>query len=410
MSDSIRGILTDGNGKVIVGASVQVNKTGTSNPASLFSDPFLVSAATNPLTTDANGAYGPVFAATGRYDLVFTAAGYTFIAADATVESVLNPFRNAYVTGTYTVDDRDVLIYANAAGGPVTINLPDLGTILQPNREIRIIKYDSSVNTVTIVPSGAQTINGASSIVLSSQYARLSIIANTGIPAWLATTSSSSTAPGLINIQYLTGGTTYTPTPGTTKILLEMLGGGGGGGGNILTGTSVAAAGGGGASGTYVRKFFSNITGAATYAYTIGTFGGGGAGNAAGSSGGNTTFTGPGALVVTAPGGGGGQPGTAVASAITLGGVPVPSTNGDLVQTIGTPGEDGLVLSATVFKGGNGASNLFGSGGQGAKTTTAGASAQGFGTGGAGASSAASQAAQNGGNGTSGLIIVWEFS
>lgn len=231
---------------------------------------------------------------------------------------------------------------------------------------------------------------------------------------WRGDTTWSAVSGAFLGRQFLTSGTTYTPTAGTNSIVLQLVGGGGGGGGATAASAAASAAGGGG-SGSYAEKYFTNISGAGSYTVAIGAAGAAGAAaNGTGGTGGNTTFACPasctgGALTVTANGGLGGVAsgsGTAIASALGGNGGPI-STSGDMNAT-GEPGAPGLRLSGTVGMGGGGAPSHFGGGGNGRNTAGAGNAAGNFGAGGGGALSL-SAAAVAGAAGTAGAIVIWEF-
>lgn len=68
---------------------------------------------------------------------------------------------------TATIDDYTILV--DASGGAVTITLP-AGSGIVPGRIYVIVKTDSSGNAVIIDPAGADTINGASSISITTQW------------------------------------------------------------------------------------------------------------------------------------------------------------------------------------------------------------------------------------------------
>ena len=63
---------------------------------------------------------------------------------------------------------------------------------------------------------------------------------------------------------FTTGSATYTPTAGTNKVLVEVIGGGGAGGGAPATSSVQFSVGGGGGSGAYAKKLitsaFSGVT------------------------------------------------------------------------------------------------------------------------------------------------------
>jgi hypothetical protein len=79
-------------------------------------------------------------------------------------------------SGTLAVYNGVALIEANATSGAIVLTLPDATLAANKGRRYVIVKTDSSVNTVTI--SGAQTISGAASVVLSTQWAITAITAD----------------------------------------------------------------------------------------------------------------------------------------------------------------------------------------------------------------------------------------
>jgi len=102
-------------------------------------------------------------------------------------------------TRTLTMQDRDITIegwkaYAavsstpynatldarylgvDASGAAVTVNLPTASGIAGATFTIQ--KTDSSANTVTVDPSGAETINGQSTKIINFQYSTMDIVSN----------------------------------------------------------------------------------------------------------------------------------------------------------------------------------------------------------------------------------------
>jgi hypothetical protein len=219
--------------------------------------------------------------------------------------------------------------------------------------------------------------------------------------------SITGTAAGsLINVQFLSSGTTYTPTAGTTKAFVILVGGGGGGGGVTGAASSVGAAGGGGGGGI-LMKWITSISG--TYTYAIGSAGTAGANTGGtGGNGGNTTFV-NGATTYTAFGGSGGVgQTTGTTAAVTLGGNgAVVSTNGDM-NSGGSPGLMGYRVSGTLGWSGSGGDSDYGGAGNGLTSAGAGNNATGYGAGGGGALSTANTA-RAGGTGGAGLVIVYEY-
>src|SRR5262245_48672332 len=70
--------------------------------------------------------------------------------------------------------DQNNLFPVNANAASRTVNLPDPtsgGTVNEDAFSVTVVRTDANAsNSVTIVPAGAHTINGASSLVLSFQY------------------------------------------------------------------------------------------------------------------------------------------------------------------------------------------------------------------------------------------------
>ncbi|MEI9579427.1 hypothetical protein [Enterobacter asburiae] len=220
----------------------------------------------------------------------------------------------------------------------------------------------------------------------------------------------------LINVQTFTASGTYTPTAGTKFVIAEVLGGGGGGGSNAATPSSGAAAGAGGASGAYAVCKHSPT---GPVSVVIGAGGAGGVSTAAGADGstGGTSSYG----AVSAPGGRGGPRGVAFNTFPTGGNVATGSsgvTGSVIVGAPGTGGSYGILYSDSNATGGGGANSIYGAGGiaitinSGGSGTSQGADASGYGSGGGGAVSVhtATAASSRGGNGTSGIVIIWEYA
>ena len=79
----------------------------------------------------------------------------------------------------YDVQDDDVYILYNASVGNVIVNLPDAATAVY--RKLGIKRLNAGANTVTITAAGADTIDGAATVVLNAQYEYREIIAHNGV-------------------------------------------------------------------------------------------------------------------------------------------------------------------------------------------------------------------------------------
>jgi hypothetical protein len=199
---------------------------------------------------------------------------------------------------------------------------------------------------------------------------------------------------------------TYTPTAGTTAILVEVQGAGGGGGGCATNIASYASAGGGGGGGGYAKLWIASP--AASYVYSVAAgANGGAAGNNPGTTANPSTFgSGP---LITANGGTGGLGGASQNNSTSSNGSDGGTAIGGNLNIPGGSGTGAIYLGAgNAPVQGLGSATLLGTPGK-PWAYAAGSSGQGYGSGGNGASAISSQSQQAGGKGAAGLIIVWEY-
>jgi hypothetical protein len=116
-------------------------------------------------------------ASISRIEIALSAAGIALGQAGQALTVVIRQ-----VTTTGAVLDNDYLILANATAGNITLNLPavagNLGAL------VVVKKTDASVNTVTIDPNAAETIDGTATKVLSAQYEKITIACD-GTTWWI---------------------------------------------------------------------------------------------------------------------------------------------------------------------------------------------------------------------------------
>lgn len=218
----------------------------------------------------------------------------------------------------------------------------------------------------------------------------------------------------LRQVTVITGNQTYTVPTSVVALWVEAVGGGGAGGGTPATnaaGNGQSAAGGGGGGGAYAAAWLASLS--ASYTVTIGA-GGVAVSGAGGGNGGNTSF----GSVVIAEGGQGAPvavrdvgvfPDTSGAPA--RGGLGSNST-GDL-KVDGGSGFGGWLARVAYPWGGGGGESGWGGGGNRlsgpSDGTFAGNPGRQYGGGGQGACAITNQAAQIGGNGAAGVVIVHEY-
>lgn len=80
------------------------------------------------------------------------------------------------VTASETVRVDDDILLVDASSGAITITLRS--AVQMVNKRLVVVKTDSGVNGVTVDPAGSETVNGAASYGLSSQWKRVVIVSN----------------------------------------------------------------------------------------------------------------------------------------------------------------------------------------------------------------------------------------
>jgi hypothetical protein len=101
---------------------------------------------------------------TGRFDSTLTTTG------------VKAGYRN--VTSGVTLTELDEYVFGNATSTSFNITLPT--AVGADGQRYTIKKIDASANSVSVITSSSQTIDGASSVSLSSQWDYVTVIANGG--------------------------------------------------------------------------------------------------------------------------------------------------------------------------------------------------------------------------------------
>lgn len=225
-------------------------------------------------------------------------------------------------------------------------------------------------------------------------------------------TPTGSVSGSLIAVQIFIASGTYTPTSGMGNCVIQCWGGGGAGGGTPTTGVASSAIGAGGGAGGFSQSYVSAATIGASQSVTIGA-GGTGASNTAGTAGGDTSV---GAIVI-AIGGSGGAVGTGTGVGYTVAGAAGGVVGTGNISLPGNSATRGFNAAGTVsvVYGSAGGTTALGGGVQevaatGANSTAGNSAAANTGSGGGGAVGGNNTGtARAGGNGGSGLVIIYEY-
>ena len=221
---------------------------------------------------------------TGLSSFTFPVSGtpsYTFPAASGYV--IANALTStASAAGTTTLTNASNKYQLITGSTTQTVVLPSATTM--QNADYFIIN-NSSTGAVTVqngTPTTLFTLGAGQVIKLT--------LTNNGSTAG---TWQNGDATLIVNQQNFTSAAsgTYTPTPGTAYIQVEMVGGGGGSGGCSLAanaGTATVTT--GGSSGGYLKFTMTAAQIGASLAYTVGAGGAGGTSSTNGTAGNATTF------------------------------------------------------------------------------------------------------------------------
>jgi hypothetical protein len=279
-----------------------------------------------------------------------------------------------------TVNDVGNAYECDTTGGSIEFDLPDAASV--GSGKGFVFKKTAAANTLTLDPSGSQTIDDATSVAITVKGETVGIYSNGA--EWYKVFDVTLPIP---TVQTLTSGTaaTYTPPANVRFIRVRMVGGGGGGGAQITNN---------GANGTTTS--FGSWTAILGQGGGLGAAGAGGTGGTGGANGTGTQ--------IARFAGQNGTRGAGVAGGTGgLGGVSPFGGAG-----IGGDGAAGAAAKANTGSGGGGAEEAAGGGaGEYVEFFVTAPTATTYTVGAAGAGGAAGTFA--GGNGAAGIIIVEEF-
>jgi len=169
--NSVGGSISDVN--TVATNIVAVNSAYT-NLAAIIDAPNQAAAAAN------SAAQAAASAASGMYSAVQDkSANYTIVAADA-----------------------GDLIRVTTTSGAVTITLPAISSV-GDGFKIAVVKWTADANVVNIARSGSDTINGATSAQIGSQYSQIILVADAETSTWFA--SQSGLGATNINVDTFSG-------------------------------------------------------------------------------------------------------------------------------------------------------------------------------------------------------------
>lgn len=167
-------------------SSASTSATNASNSASSASTSATnasnsASSASTSATNASNSASSASTSATNASNSAALAAAY---AASGLYSSVIDKSANY----TVVLGDAGALIRVTTTSGAITITLPAISTVVD-GFKIAVVKWTGDSNGVSVVRSGSDTINGAISASISSQYSSSTFVADFETNQWFVSSS-----------------------------------------------------------------------------------------------------------------------------------------------------------------------------------------------------------------------------
>jgi len=191
------------------GASASLSSSGAANAsASAMAASTSATTATTQAgiaTTQAgNASTSATNAAASATAAASSAASAAAAAASGLYRQVLDK------TANYTIlaADAGTLFRANTGSGAITFTLPQISTVTDGFR-VSVVKWTSDGNQAIINRTGSDTINGATSVAISAQYAQVIFVADFETNTWFA--SQSGLGATSANVDPFTGNGTTGP-------------------------------------------------------------------------------------------------------------------------------------------------------------------------------------------------------
>ena len=110
------------------------------------------------------------------------------LAAAAVASGLYSAVQDKSANYTVVLNDAGDLIRVTTTSGAITITLPAISTVVD-GFKVAIVKWTGDSNAVSVVRSGSDTINGATSATIGSQYTSTTFVADFESNQWLAVTS-----------------------------------------------------------------------------------------------------------------------------------------------------------------------------------------------------------------------------
>jgi hypothetical protein len=171
--------------------AVNANKTNIDTVAGVSSN--VTTVATN--ITAVNSAYTNIAAIIDAPNQATAAAASATAAAASAAAGMYSAVQDKSANYTVVAGDAGDLIRVTTTSGAITITLPTISTV-GDGFKVAIVKWTGDGNAVSVVRSSTNTINGATSASIGSQYSSTTFVADLETGQWFA----ASTGLGASNV------------------------------------------------------------------------------------------------------------------------------------------------------------------------------------------------------------------
>lgn len=167
-------------------SAASTSATNASNSASSASTSATnaSNSASAAATSETNASNSASSASTSASNASNSAA----LAAAAVASGLYSAVQDKSANYTVVLNDAGDLIRVTTTSGAITITLPAISTVVD-GFKVAIVKWTGDSNAVSVVRSGSDTINGATSATIGSQYTSTTFVADFESNQWLAVTS-----------------------------------------------------------------------------------------------------------------------------------------------------------------------------------------------------------------------------
>ncbi len=178
--------------------AVNANKTNIDTVAA--ANTAVTTVSTNIVAV--NSAYTNLAAIIDAPNQAAAAANSAAQAAASAASGMYSAVQDKSANYTIVAGDAGDLIRVTTTSGAVTITLPAI-SVVGDGFKIAVVKWTSDANAVNIVRTGSDTINGATSAQIGSQYSQIILVADGETSTWFA--SQSGLGATNVNIDNFSG-------------------------------------------------------------------------------------------------------------------------------------------------------------------------------------------------------------